>query len=460
MQSATTPRPTRARKPLRIFVLALALLLIGTLATTNPATASAVPTDKAQSDSAEHVAEAMERLRVDGMITPSPAQTPDVVLGQASTFGRSLFHGVAFAGGQVIISEVLAAMGYNPDDGFSKALNEINDSIAALNDEVRKISEQVERLLEGQDRTHFYNSYTQAGVAAANLDTAMRSVGSWVEKDLQPSESNLSDMQTVITTSIGQLDFLLTNPTTGTIPLMMKAGEPTAVSDLTQYWIQIETARDDYRAVLAQGLATLSVMERWDTTGTIGADLEAFTPRAKQTVAEMYEYGVGLDATRVQVKGNASMLVALEATPVSGESGAHHVGDRHQVEPLLAELAASYRPSDHGGQTLEAYLVARGVPTRVNYLDTYAAGPRNSRWASFNIVGQISGNNYSAVERQFGQTYSALNPAGHTSAWNQANYQRHIDGPGATRLSASLNVGGRVADFTPEAVVQAAFGLE
>ncbi len=84
------------------------------------------------------------------MITPSPAQAPDVVLGQASTFGRSLFHGVAFAGGQVIISEVLAAMGYNPNTDFNKALKEINDSIAALNDDVRKISEQVERYLRGR----------------------------------------------------------------------------------------------------------------------------------------------------------------------------------------------------------------------------------------------------------------------------------------------------------------------
>ncbi len=215
--------------------------------------------------------------------------------------------------------------------------------------------------------------------------------------------------------------------------------------------------------MLAQGLATLSAMERWDTTGTIRADLETFTPRAKQTVAQMYEYGVRLDAKRVQIKGNAWTLTALGTAPVSGESGPHNVGDRHQVEPLLSELAANYRPSDHGGQTLAAFLTARNVPTRVNYLDTYAAGPRNSptRWASFNTVGQISGNTYSAVERQFGQTWSPLSPAAESRTPGiKPTTSGSLDGPGATSLSALLNVGGWAADFTPSAIEQAAFGLE
>ena len=461
-RSETSTDRARSRIPQGLLILAVvAPLMTSTVALAKPAAAS-TPASVAtsQQNESRQVSVALDRLRNDGMLDQSTAKRPDVSLMPASTFGRSLFNGVAFAGGQVILSQILSAMGYDPDRDFSQALKEINDSIAALNEDVRRISEQVERVLEGQDRTHFYNSYTQAGIAAANLDTAMRSVGAWIEKDLQPSESNLSDMQTVITTSIGQLDFLLTNPTTGTVPLMMKAAEPSGVSDLKAYWDQVDTVRDDYRAVLAQGLATLSAMERWDATGTIAADLETFTPRAKQTVGQMYEFGVAVDADRVHVRGIDAILLAKGTKPVSGESGARDIGNRGEAEPLLQALAANFRSGDHGGQTLESYLKANGVPTSINYLDTYTVEPRNNRWASLNTVGRISGNTYQAVERQFGNTYSPLDPNGHNSAMAQAHVQRQSDGPGATRVSVSLNAGGRAADLTPGVVEQAAFGLE
>lgn len=454
--TSTSAGGARSRRSLRVLVAAIAaLLMAGALTVATPQVASASASPRIEST---QVTNSLDRLRTDGMLIESSAR-PDVVLRPASTFGRSLFNGVAFAGGQVVVAEVLKAMGYNPDSGLAAAMKEINDSIAALNDEVRRISEQIERVLEGQDRANFYNSYTQAGIASANLDTAMRSVTNWIEKDLKPSESNLSDMQTVITTSIGQLDFLLANPTTGTIPLMMKAADPATVSDLDQYWTQIDTARDDYRAVLAQGLATLSAMERWDTTGTIAADLATFTPRATQTVAKMYEFGIGLDAKRVHVKDRDTILADVNVTSVSGESSPTKIRNRNEVEPHLKALADTYRPSDHGGQTLEAYLTSKGVPTSVNYLDTY-------RWAfdrghvSVKTVGQIAGNAYKAVDVQFGTRYAALDPEGQNKAFIQANQQSLKDGPGAAVLGVSLNVGGRAANTSPEAVKQAAFGLK
>lgn len=437
----------------------LLFLTVFTLAFTGLDRATAAARASGSNDQ-QRVETALAQLRAEGMLFEEAASNPDVVPRQASTFGRSLFHGVAFAGGQVVLSEVLSAMGYDPDAERLKALKEINDSIAALNGDVRRISQQVEQLLEGQDRSNFYNSYTQAGIAAANLDTAMRSVTAWAEKDLEPSESALANMQTVITTSIGQLEFLVANPTTGSIPLMMKAADPAPVSDLTSYWQKIDTVRDDYRAVLAQGLATLDTMRAWDSTGTIAADLETFTPRATQTVAAMYDYGVAIDAPRVHVKGNPEMLTALGTKAVTGESNARAIQFTSEIEPMLTSLADSFRPADHGGQTLEQYLQAHGLPTRYNYADTYGAFPRNNRWASVNQVGRISGNTYEVVERQFGQTYSPLSEQGFANAQAQANHQRMLDGPAATRMSVTLNVGGRAADFTPASLKHAAFGLE
>lgn len=418
--------------------------------------------------SAHDVQEALKRLRADGMLVEAPAlgenhgpaasANPDLYPRQAATFGRSLFNGVAFLGGQVALDLVLTEMGYDPEGDLNAALADINSSIAELTEEVRRISEQVEQLLAGQDRANFYNSYTQAGIAAANLDTALRSVNGWIERDLQPTESNLSDMQTVITTSLGQLDFLLNNPTTGTVPLMMKAAEPAAVSDLENYWKQIEVVRDDNRAVLAQGLTALSLMQRWDTSGTIAADLATFTPSALQTVRGMYRYGVALDADRVHVKGSATMMLPAGASPVAGESEARVVGDTWGVRPLLTSLADAYQPSLHGGQTLEHYLTSRGVPTSINYSDTYFAAPRDGGWRSVNTVGRISGDSYGESERVFGQKFPAFSRSGYDSAMAQAIRQRDADQPGVLRVHVSLNVGGRATNLDPATLERAAVG--
>ena len=471
----TTPPSTRSttNRTSRAWLGAgTTLLLAAVLASVAPSTSAAAATAPAavgtartgavQSPATQNeVDAALERLRADGMLIDADTTTakPDITLTQASTFGRSLFNGIAFAGGQVIMSEVLTALGYDPDAELNNALKEISDSIAALNDEVRKISQQVEQVLEGQDRTNFYNSYTQAGTAAANLETALRSVNGWIERDLQPSEANLSDIQTVTTTSIGQLDFILNNPTTGAVPLMMKAAEPAGVSDLENYWAQIDMVRDDYRAVLAQGLATLSLMERWDTTGTIAADLATFTPQAKTTVADMYGYGIALGTNRLHSQNSTEILLPLGTAPATGELGSHTIGNRDQVEPLLQSLAANYHAEDHGGQTLEATMQARGLPTSINFSDTYTAEVRNVRWTSLNLVGRIRGNSYEVFERHFGNSYSQLDPRGAQNAFTQASMQRLRDGHGALCAHVALNVGGRAADFTPSRLEQAAFGL-
>ncbi len=458
MTHESSPSEISPRSPAaRLLLLCLTVLLLTLTGLDRAVAAGRVPGSQDQ----QTVEVAMAELRAEGMLFESASRTPDVVPRQASTFGRSLFHGVAFAGGQVVLSEVLAAMGYDPEAERLQALKDINDSITALNADVQRLSQQVEQLLEGQDRSNFYNSYTQAGIAAANLDTAMRSVTMWIEKDLEPSESTLANMQIVITTSIGQLDFLVANPTTGTVPLMMKAADPAPVSDLIAYWDKIDTVRDDYRAVLAQGLATLDTMKTWDSSGTIAADLETFTERATEAVSGMYGYGVAVDAKRVHLKGSGTVLTALGTKAVVGESNAASVADRGEIEPMLQELASAYRPADHDGQSLEKYLQARGVPTSYNYSDTYLGGVvRNNRWASVNQVGRISGNKYESVERQFGQTYPLLSPDGQNLTHNQALAFKMKDGPAATRLSVSLNVGGRAADLTPASLEQAAFGLE
>lgn len=461
------PRRKATRRRLATLV---SVFVVTMAASTSPAAAttpadrlatSATPSGVSLPYSDEGVQAALDRLRASGMLFDNSGNSKtDFTLSHATTFGRALFNGVAFVGGQVVMSEVLTALGYDPDSEMTSALREISDSIAALNDEVRRISQQVEQLLEGQDRSNFYDSYTQSGLAAANLDTAMRSVNGWIERDLSPSEANLSDIQTIVTASIGKLDFVVTNPTTGTVPLMMKSAEPAGVSDLEDYWRKIDQVRDDYRAVLAQGLAALSMMERWDTSGTIAADLDSFTPRALTVVEGMYGYGVSLGSARLHARGSQALLLDLGTTPVSGETGVHDVGTRGETEPVLQALAANYRPPDHGGQSLESVLRSHGMPTAINYSDTYTAEPRNNRWTSLNLVGRISGNTYEVVERHFGNTYSPLDPNGAGSAFAQTRMQQHRDGPSATRVQVNLNVGGRAADFTPGVLKEAAFGLD
>ena len=428
----STPRLRRRRSAVAA-VLAGAMgigvvPLIAAPASANVGEASGASTAVALAPVDAEVAAAIERLRakglwVDDRIDPVATAAPSL----ASIFGRTLFESIVSTGAGVGTNELLRELGYDPDRDLHEALGEVRSAIEDLNAEVRAISEKLEQVLDGQDRANFYDSYTTAGTAATRLSVALASVDGWIAAGAEPTAADVSDMQTIIRTSISDLDFVTTNPTTGVVPLMLRAVQTSDVSDVVGTWADIDLTRDDYRAVLAQGLMSLDLLTRWDTSGTVAADLATLTPITVETVAAMYGYGLAPagppgagtapDRTFVQVRGSD---LALSGWQTGADSKYGDVWRRTTdpnvepdgalrrgvVEPQLQAMADGYRPDLHGGQTLEQYLSERNIPTRYVFTDSFGHAQvltgktvldKYYDYVTRVVVGEVHNNTYRAV---------------------------------------------------------------
>lgn len=405
---------------------------------------------------------ALARLAADGALV---ADTPEiaeraVAPGLASLFGQALFKGIVYGGGRVAMTEALGALGYDPDRELAAALDDLKRSIDQLNAEVEALARGMEDVLAGQDRTRFQQAYIAAGTAATNIGTTSTAVKGWIERGVTPSESNLSDAQTVLRNSIGLVDFHAGNEVSGVLPLMMHAAEAAGVSDLSDYWASIDTTRDDYRAVQAQALGTLDLMLRWDNTGTIASDLAEFTPVATASVERVYSYGIALQGDLVHAKGSRHVLASPGAATPPGTTG-RAVGNHADIQPTLSALAANYRSDQHGGRSLEQYLRDNGVPTYARYWDSYDCGYHDNFMRSWYTEGYISGNGYHQRVVYFGSAYSILggwNQALNRACWQTqgaANHERA--NPRFVQFTVDLNVAGRAADLDPGRITEAAF---
>ncbi|MEZ5117674.1 MAG: hypothetical protein R2737_15540 [Candidatus Nanopelagicales bacterium] len=359
--------------------LTLGLATLAPAAQAAPAATAGAASASTGSSAHDEGAAALERLRAAGMLAEAPEAANSRAYGLAVKFGLMFFKGLGTGAGHMSFELLAQELGFgHSDQELVAALSDIGASVEQLNSDVRALAAQVEALLDGQDRANFYDSYSQAGQAASRLSVAMASVRSWIERGATPSASHVSDLQTVIRTSVADLSFQLVNPTTGTIPLMMRAAEPSRVSaDLPSYWRTIDTAREDYRAVLAQGLATLDLLQRWDTTGTVAADLETLSDVSADTVLRMYEYGLAADAADhpyVHTRGSQWVMGPWAAVEFNGDLWRAGWRQMHSttgwLDPFVQEMVREYRPALHGGATLEQYLRDRGIPTRYVHPET------------------------------------------------------------------------------------------
>lgn len=487
------------------------VLGVGLIAFADPAAATARadepmrPTVVATEDEVEA---ALDRLRADGMLLDPFAVTDDDLAtarapGMAAQFGLSFFRGLIQGGGLGAFQFALGELGFDPT-GQMSAIREIGASIDDLNAEVQALSQQIESVLEGQDRANFYASYSAAGQASSRLSVALRSVHGWMEAGANPSAANVSDLQTVVRTSVADLAFQVANPTTGAIPLMMRAAEPAAVSDLDTYWHAIDTVRTDYRAVLAQGLTTLELLQEWDYTGTVAADLVALTPVASDTVLASYEFGLQAvtpqDTKALFVRDHHGAYAPAQDVGNGMATPWRQVYAGAGTRTFLDELASSYAPHHHDGATLEDWLRSRNMPT--GFVEAYSVETeetrRSTHWVNLREVvhqervrvSSVQGNhvthewmsldeervawtergyvvNGSVVWKTYQGDPAAAAAQAQTerAAWHSAieghtpRWTAHSDARAKVLyLNVPLNVGGFSADVNPDRVRAAAFG--
>ncbi|MEQ6902572.1 hypothetical protein [Nocardioides sp. YIM 152588] len=421
----TGPTRTPGRSPLRRTTLRAAVLLISTplalsavdlgaaVAATEPPAASAAYSAEDREKHERRVEAALDRLRADGMLAdPAPTAAAENAgpTTLAKEFGGRLLSEAFSSGTGWAFDEVIAGLGLGSGADLTDALRQLGTSISALQADVTRILQLMHEVLHGQDKANFYNSYTQAGIAASRIDTAARSVADWVENDLTPSEKNVSDMALVVNTSMGELDFLASNPVTGTIPLMMKAADASTVTDFDwDYYDQIDEVRDGYRASYAQGLAAIDLLTGWDHDGTVTVTRNRLTTDAIAATMSLYASGVTPDVTPptgepvVQPRNGERMLSAWSTQQVQGNGWSRHNGlGRNILEPALRGMANGYDPAKHGGVTLQKYLEDRNIPTSYVFHDSFhnhkqTSGGALTRYISYELranIGEIRGNDY------------------------------------------------------------------
>ena len=392
--------------------LALSLLAIAPATAAERPAAAAATAAEPDVDEAD-VKAALERLREDGMLAedaPGARAENAAPTGLAKNFGGRLLSEAFSSGADWSLNEVLSSLGLGSDAQFAEALGQLGQSMAALQADVNRIMQLMHEVLHGQDRSNFYNSYTQAGLASSRIDTAMRSVADWVEHDITPSEKNVSDMALVINVSMGELDFTTTNAMTGTIPLMMKAADSATVTDFDwDYWEQIDEVRESYRSAYAQGLAGMDMLTEWDHDGTVAVTRDRLVEDAVAATLKSYAAGVELDATpptgepAVQARGTDYLV--SDIGPNSGNGWERKIGlPRNVLEPILRGMAQDYDPAKHGGVTLEKYLEDRGIPTTYIIQDSFhkhvwrSSNGSLTRWDGWELranAAEIRGNGYS-----------------------------------------------------------------
>lgn len=495
MNNHTASRPvSRVLRATTIVGLAAALTL-GTAATAGAADAAQTPNQPtaaatigaagASEEDYRQARSALQQALRDADQTVV-AQRAGASLG--SRFGQAVFRSILKTGASWALDEVLRELGYGDD--MAGDLASVNASIDALTAQVQQIHEKIEELLDEADRSEYRAAYRTSQEYVNDIDLAALLVNGWLRDGVTPSDTLMEHLTLVLTTAVTQLQDNLNNPTSGTIPWMMRAAERSAASDLQHYWADIDAARDDYRAALAQALATLQVMTDWDTEdGMVRSALTSVTPVAQNAVLRTYQAGIGypqdtqtsrryvhvLNQEFVTANRNYGTSPPPPAWPPwGGLPGPFRAGDWQDVptteadlEPWLQAMAARYVPAtEDGPQTLEELLRASGIPTRYNFADTYhmhyrvvPGTPWSIGYSETTITsteGYIDGNSYRT------RTLTHVDKARDWSRYGSEQRRDELAAqalpPRVKQSPVSLNDAGRAANLDPELARKAAFG--
>ena len=406
-----------------------------------------------------------------------------------SRFGQAVFRGVAQSGSAWALDEVLRELGYGDD--IAGDLASINAAIEALTEQVQQIHENIEKLLDEADRSEYRAAYRTSQEYANDIDLAALLVNGWLQDGVTPSDTLMEQLTLVLTSAVTQLQDNLNNPTSGTIPWMMRAAERSAASDLQHYWADIDSARDDYRAALAQALATLQVMTDWDTEdGMVRSALTSVTPVAKNAVLRTYQAGIGypqdtqnrsryvhvLDQDFVTANRNYGTspppppclpFIGCLPFPFQADDWQDVPTTKADLEPWLQAMAARYVPAtEDGPQTLEELLSASGIPTRYDFADTYHMNYRvvpGSPWSIgysettiTSTEGYIDGNNYRT--RKLTHVNKARDWSRYGSEQRRDELSAQALKPRVKQSPVSLSDAGRAANLDPELAREVAFG--
>ncbi len=349
----------------------------------------------------------------------------------AKSLGKELFGELFRFGLGSVFDVVFDLFGTSEADPLNETLNEIMTSLDSLQQLQQQTLEQTKALHDAIKLQTYKELNAHFVMAAGDINTQTELAALLAEAD-EVDPDIARGIGEALAGSVGQISYLLVHPESGTIPALIDAFDEN-VTNGNDYWNNLDTYRDNARAILAQAVVTASaVADNWDPAA-IYAQVIADT--SVETVANMYKFGVQPDKLRnngdfgvsrvrdsLQVQGEmaltprfnpgADMWGVMPYLNEDQETWELEVASTELLEGHLQKMAANYRPSLHDGKTLEQHLRDNDFPTRFAYDDSirvvnYTTGASKCTWFStqyrrhYSTVavdfGTIVGNDY---ERQ------------------------------------------------------------
>ena len=369
----------------------------------------------------------VQRLLEQSDLQAGTAAYDDAAAKLAKSLGKELFGELFRFGLGSVFDVVFDLFGKSEADPLNETLNEIMASLDSLQQLQQQTLQEIEALHDAIKLQTYRTLNAHVVMVAGEIEMQTRIAALLAEQgEVDPDIAR--GVGEALAGSVGQISYLVVDAESGTIPALIDAFDEN-VTNGNDYWNNLDTYRDNVRAMLAQAVVTASaVADNWDPAGTYA---QAIADTSVETVATMYEFGVQPDkltggnrngADYFQVQGEmaltprfnpgANMWGVMPYLNEDQETWELKVASTELLEGHLQKMAANYRPSLHDGKTLEQYLRDNDFPTRFAYDDSirvvnYTTGASKCTWFStqyryhYSTVavdfGTIVGNDY---ERQ------------------------------------------------------------
>ncbi len=357
-------------------------------------------------------------------------------IGLASLFGKAFLRGIFTGAGNAAFSEALRVNGYDPNNvaDVARALADIQADLDELMKQNDEILNEIEDLIGEMQMREFRDRNAPVVAATTAIKRQVQTLSQWAEDGTPVEQSTITGAVEALSAQIIALEGAAGDIQSGAIYALMHADNHN-VSDTEDFWQAVDAYRDQVRVVLAQGMSGLElIVEHWDhPTGEYHAQVKTARMSVEETAQKMYDFGVSVpgpdDQRFVQYKNGMALTKGLEDVSANISEKDSWVwtskvvnqthGDNWNVslEEWLQNVANSYSPENHGGQTLEDFFKDRDIPTSFVYSDTWGfkettvRQPKSTRVDVFYTpevsLGQIVGNTYEQKKITVGERVSA-----------------------------------------------------
>jgi len=388
------------------------------------------------------------------------------------------------------------------EEPFDMQIDELQSSIGALNSKVDYLTAAIESMADQANWQGFLNQHKDANNAINLIYANFSYVAGWIEHGVEVDDfawttarKNIADSLTILAGAKLNANGGIVDSRDGAIYQLMTA-IPQRVASVDSYWTLVDEYRDFYRASISMAFLGLDLIEdSFDGSGTTRVMAEDALKAGQRAVLAMYAYGVAPDLPDsldfVQMRGSVEGFGSREFGGWDDSVTIQY--QAWWLRNALGHMATQYRPEHHDGLTMEEFLVESAVPT--TYVLENTGGWKGTGWQVVKVdegaphlgiapsyvlkmlVGQV-------IESTWQESYESFCQGGlcpfPVYAWNESQIQaaiseikaeirsrggyRLIDGTfaqshyGMIDLTDRLNHAGRMADFDPDAVRQAAFG--